>query len=439
MLTRLLETAANAADAAQSGSNGADLTQLTNILDWVMIVLLPAVALYLFYTVFRLRRDRVLFDNKLLYPGGCTKDDCLDPDGFIDYILPRLIIIGVAFLLCGAFTALVVFVPAMDTLVCNILEIVFPIAAAYAANPGDLSWDEFAALGELTVYDRTAQEDAAARIGDAEVVFINKVRLTDEIFAACPNLKLVSILATGYNIVDLAAAKRRGITVCNVPGYSTRAVVQMTFALLLEICQQVGLHSGAVHTGRWQTCPDFCFWDRPLIELDGKTMGIVGYGAIGSAVGAVAQALGMKLLVTARHEKPVPEGARFVSLPELLAQSDVVSLHCPQTAENARMIDAGALAQMKDGAILLNTARGGLLDEQAVADALRSGKLLAAGMDVVSAEPIRADNPLLTAPNCFLTPHIAWAPLETRRRLQAISAENLRAFLAGKPQNVVNP
>lgn len=313
------------------------------------------------------------------------------------------------------------------------------ILDAYAANPGDLSWDEFAALGELTVYDRTAQEDAAARIGDAEVVFINKVRLTDDIFAACPNLKLVSILATGYNIVDLAAAKRRGITVCNVPGYSTRAVVQMTFALLLEICQQVGLHSGAVHTGRWQTCPDFCFWDRPLIELDGKTMGIVGYGAIGSAVGTVAQALGMKLLVTARHEKPVPEGARFVSLPELLAQSDVVSLHCPQTPENARMIDAGALAQMKDGAILLNTARGGLLDEQAVADALRSGKLLAAGMDVVSAEPIRADNPLLTAPNCFLTPHIAWAPLETRRRLQAISAENLRAFLAGKPQNVVNP
>ena len=313
------------------------------------------------------------------------------------------------------------------------------ILDAYAANPGDLSWDEFAALGELTVYDRTAQEDAAARIGDAEVVFINKVRLTDEIFAACPNLKLVSILATGYNIVDLAAAKHRGITVCNVPGYSTRAVVQMTFALLLEICQQVGLHSGAVHTGRWQTCPDFCFWDRPLIELDGKTMGIVGYGAIGSAVGTVAQALGMKLLVTARHEKPVPEGARFVSLPELLAQSDVVSLHCPQTAENARMINAGALAQMKDGAILLNTARGGLLDEQAVADALRSGKLLAAGMDVVSAEPIRADNPLLTAPNCFLTPHIAWAPLETRRRLQAISAENLRAFLAGKPQNVVNP
>ena len=312
------------------------------------------------------------------------------------------------------------------------------ILDAYAANPGDLSWDEFAALGELTVYDRTAQEDAAARIGDAEVVFINKVRLTDEIFAACPNLKLVSILATGYNIVDLAAAKRRGITVCNVPGYSTRAVVQMTFALLLEICQQVGLHSGAVHTGRWQTCPDFCFWDRPLIELDGKTMGIVGYGAIGSAVGTVAQALGMKLLVTARHEKPVPEGARFVSLPELLAQSDVVSLHCPQTAENARMIDAGALAQMKDGAILLNTARGGLLDEQAVADALKNGKLGFYGADAFGTEPLPQASPLRGLPNALLTPHIAWATNEALQRLMDITANNLRTWLDGAGENIVN-
>ena len=312
------------------------------------------------------------------------------------------------------------------------------ILDAYAANPGDLSWDEFAALGELTVYDRTAQEDAAARIGDAEVVFINKVRLTDEIFAACPNLKLVSILATGYNIVDLAAAKRRGITVCNVPGYSTRAVVQMTFALLLEICQQVGLHSGAVHTGRWQTCPDFCFWDRPLIELDGKTMGIVGYGAIGSAVGTVAQALGMKLLVTARHEKPVPEGARFVSLPELLAQSDVVSLHCPQTAENARMIDAGALAQMKDGAILLNTARGGLLDEQAVADALKNGKLGFYGADAFGTEPLPQASPLRGLPNALLTPHIAWATSEALQRLMDITANNLRTWLEGTGENIVN-
>ena len=289
------------------------------------------------------------------------------------------------------------------------------ILDAYAANPGDLSWDEFAALGELTVYDRTAQEDAAARIGDAEVVFINKVRLTDDIFAACPNLKLVSILATGYNIVDLAAAKRRGITVCNVPGYSTRAVVQMTFALLLEICQQVGLHSGAVHTGRWQTCPDFCFWDRPLIELDGKTMGIVGYGAIGSAVGAVAQALGMKLLVTARHEKPVPEGARFVSLPELLAQSDFISLHTP-AIDGKPLINRENIAKMKDGVIFVNTSRGNNVDEEALLEGLNSGKIRGAGLDVYAEEPAK-NEALLNHPNVSCTPHIGAATKEAQKRI----------------------
>ena len=289
------------------------------------------------------------------------------------------------------------------------------ILDAYAANPGDLSWDEFAALGELTVYDRTAQEDAAARIGDAEVVFINKVRLTDEIFAACPNLKLVSILATGYNIVDLAAAKRRGITVCNVPGYSTRAVVQMTFALLLEICQQVGLHSGAVHTGRWQTCPDFFFWDRPLIELDGKTMGIVGYGAIGSAVGTVAQALGMKLLVTARHEKPVPEGARFVSLPELLAQSDFISLHTP-AIDGKPLINRENIAKMKDGVIFVNTSRGNNVDEEALLEGLNSGKIRGAGLDVYAEEPAK-NEALLNHPNVSSTPHIGAATKEAQKRI----------------------
>ena len=289
------------------------------------------------------------------------------------------------------------------------------ILDAYAANPGDLSWDEFAALGDLTVYDRTAQEDAAARIGDAEVVFINKVRLTDEIFAACPNLKLVSILATGYNIVDLAAAKRRGITVCNVPGYSTRAVVQMTFALLLEICQQVGLHSGAVHTGRWQTCPDFCFWDRPLIELDGKTMGIVGYGAIGSAVGTVAQALGMKLLVTARHEKPVPEGARFVSLPELLAQSDFISLHTP-AIDGKPLINRENIAKMKDGVIFVNTSRGNNVDEEALLEGLNSGKIRGAGLDVYAEEPAK-NEALLNHPNVSCTPHIGAATKEAQKRI----------------------
>lgn len=308
----------------------------------------------------------------------------------------------------------------------------------YAANPGDQSWDAFRALGELTVYDRTAPEQVIGRAQDAEVVLLNKTPLDATVFEACPNLRLVSVLATGYNIVDTQAARAHGVTVCNVPGYSTGAVAQMTFALLLEITQQVGLHSSAVFDGVWQNNPDFCFWKRPLTELAGKTMGLIGYGAIGQAVGRIALAFGMELLVTARHAKPVPAGAKFVDLDTLLRESDVISLHCPQTAENLHMIDASALAKMKDGAILLNTARGGLLDERAVADALKAGKLGGFGADVVSREPIAADNPLLTAPNCFLTPHIAWAPYETRLRLHRISAENVRAYLAGTPQNVVN-
>lgn len=308
----------------------------------------------------------------------------------------------------------------------------------YAANPGDLSWDALRQLGELTVYDRTAPEETIGRIGGAEIVLLNKTPLGADVFAACPELKLVSVLATGYNIVDTAAARARGVTVCNVPGYSTGAVAQMTFALLLEITQQVGLHSAAVFGGAWQTNPDFCFWKTPLTELAGKTMGLIGYGAIGQAVGRIALAFGMKLLVTARHEKRVPDGARFVALDALLREADVISLHCPQTAENLHMIGADALAKMKPGAILLNTARGGLLDERAVADALKTGRLGAFGADVVSKEPIAADNPLLAAPNCFLTPHIAWAPFETRVRLHEITAENIRAFLNGTPQNVVN-
>lgn len=312
------------------------------------------------------------------------------------------------------------------------------ILDGFTTNPGDLSWAEMQALGNLRVYERTLPEQIVERIGSAEIVLVNKTPLTAETFDACPGIRMAGVLATGYNVIDLAAAKKHGVTVCNVPGYSTRAVVQLTFALLLEICQGVGEHSEAVHAGAWTRSVDFCFWNRPLIELWGKTFGVVGYGAIGSAVGAVAQALGMKLLVTARHEKPVPEGAEFVSLDELLARSDVVSLHCPQTAENLHMIDSARIAQMKDGAILLNTARGGLIDEAAVASALQSGKLRAFGADVVSHEPMLAENPLLGAPNCFITPHIAWAPQETRARLLQILAENVRCFLAGKPQNVVS-
>lgn len=312
------------------------------------------------------------------------------------------------------------------------------ILDGYASNPGDVSWEEIAGFGELTVYERTAKNEVVSRIGDAEIVFLNKTPVDASVFEQCKNLRMIGVLATGYNIVDIAAAKAHGVTVCNVPGYSTGAVAQMTFALLLEMTQHVGEHSQAVHAGQWQRCPDFCFWNAPLTELAGKTLGIVGYGAIGQAVGNIAQAFGMRLLVTARHIKPVPEGAQFVTPEELLAHSDIVSLHCPQTAENLHMIDGAALEKMKDGAILLNTARGGLIDEQAVADALKSGKLAGYGADVVSKEPIAADNPLLTAPNCYLTPHIAWAPKEARLRLHHIAAENLRAFLNGTPQNVVS-
>lgn len=313
------------------------------------------------------------------------------------------------------------------------------ILDAHASNPGDLSWQELEQFGTLTVYDRTAPHQVVQRIRDADIVYLNKTPITAETLAQCSRLKMIGILATGYNIVDIAACKARGIPVCNVPGYSTMAVAQMTFALLLEITQQVGLHSRAVCSGKWQSCPDFCFWEAPLTELADRTFGVVGYGAIGQAVGRIAQAFGMKLLVTARGEKTVPPGASYVSLQELLEKSDIISLHCPQTAETGGMINAAALAKMKPGAILLNTARGGLIDERAVADALKSGQLAFYGADVVSREPIAPDNPLLTAPNCFLTPHIAWAPEQTRIRLHHIAAENLRAFLAGKPQNVVNP
>ena len=312
---------------------------------------------------------------------------------------------------------------------------------AYAANPGDLSWDGLREFGEVTVYDRTAPGDVLARIGDAEVVYVNKVRLDGQTLRQCKNLKLVSVLATGYNVVDTAAAKELGILVCNSPSYSTASVAQLTIAHLLELCSHVGALSDACHSGRWAACPDFCFWDAPLMELSGKTMGIIGYGAIGRAVGAIAQALGMRLLVNARHPDPALESptCRYAPLDELLAQSDVVTLHCPQTPETTGLIDRARIAQMKDGAILLNTSRGGLIVEQDLADALRSGKLRGAAVDVVSQEPIRPENPLLAAPNCFMTPHVAWAPLEARQRLLAIARENLAAYCSGSPINVVNP
>lgn len=314
------------------------------------------------------------------------------------------------------------------------------ILDGYAANPGDLSWDAIADQGTLTVYDRTAPADVISRIGDAEVIYTNKAVISKEVMDACPNLKLVCVMATGYNVVDTAYAREKGITVCNVPAYSTNDVAQMVFALLLEICHHVGHHSKTVYDGRWAKNPDFCYWDHAPMALYGKTMGLVGFGQIGQAVAKLAQAFGMNVLVYSRTRRPELETdtCRFCDLDALLAESDVVSLHCPLFDETQGLICKRTIAKMKDGAILINTGRGPLIDEGDVAAALNGGKLGAAGVDVVSVEPIREDNPLLKAKNCFITPHIAWATLEARTRLLEVSAENLRQFKKGTPQNVVN-
>lgn len=312
----------------------------------------------------------------------------------------------------------------------------------YTENPGDLSWDGLEALGELTVYDRTPvadQEEILRRIGRAEVVFTNKTPLTKEIMDACPDLKFISVLATGYNVVDVAHAKAKGIVVSNIPAYGTDAVAQFAIALLLEICHRIGHHDGAVKAGRWERNTDWCFWDYPLIELAGKTMGIIGFGRIGQKTGTIAKALGMQVL--AYGSTPTDAGRAigdYVSLEELLERSDVISLHCPLFPTTEGIINKDTIAKMKDGVILLNNSRGPLVVEQDLADALNSGKVLAAGLDVVSTEPIRGDNPLLKAKNCIITPHISWAPREARQRIMDMSVENLKQFLNGTPIHVVN-
>ena len=312
----------------------------------------------------------------------------------------------------------------------------------FTENPGDLSWDGLAALGELTVYDRTSltdEQEIIARIGDAEIVYTNKTPITSLILDACPQVKFISVLATGYNVVDCTAARERNIPVTNVPAYGTAAVGQFTIALLLEICHHVAHHSDAVHTGRWETSRDFCFWDHPLIELAGKTMGIIGFGRIGQQTARIAKAMGMEILAYSRTETDSGrEIGTYVDLDTLLAQSDVISLHCPLFPETKGIINRETIAKMKDGVILLNTSRGPLIVEQDLADALNSGKIYAAGVDVVSAEPIHGDNPLLKARNCLITPHIAWAPKESRQRIMDCAETNLKAFLAGRPVNVVN-
>ena len=311
------------------------------------------------------------------------------------------------------------------------------ILDGYALNPGDLSYGCLKAFGELTVYERTDSEgQAIARIGDAEIVLINKVPVTESLLAACPNIRLICVQATGYNVVDCEACKKRGILVTNVPSYGTAAVAQFTMALLLELCHQIGLHNRDVHAGGWEKANCFCYWLTPQMELAGKTMGIIGFGKIGMAVGKLAKAFGMEVLAYNRSQ--CEEGKQigtYVDLDTLLAKSDVVSLHCPLFPQTRGIINESSIAKMKDGAMLITTP----VEETALAAALNSGKLRGAALDVVSQEPINADSPLLTCKNCVLTPHIAWAPIESRQRLLDTVVENIRAYLAGKPQNVVNP
>ena len=305
-------------------------------------------------------------------------------------------------------------------------------------NPGDLSWACFDKFGTVDVYDKTpTPAETIERLQGATVAVTNKTPIDGAILDACPEVKLICVLATGYNVIDCAAARERGVPVCNVPDYGTSAVSQFAFGLLLEICHQIGHHNNLVHQGAWTACPSFCFWDTPQMELAGKTMGIIGFGRIGQATGRIAKAFGMEVLACSRtHYEGVD--AEYVSLEELLARSDVISIHCPLTEKTQGLINAETIGKMKDGAILINTSRGPILCEAAVKDALISGKLRYAAVDVACVEPIPADSPLLSAPNCIITPHMAWAPAESRQRILSSTVRSIDAFLAGSSVNVVN-
>lgn len=309
-------------------------------------------------------------------------------------------------------------------------------------NPGDLSWEELGKLGELTVYERTSMTDEAEiarRIGGASVVITNKTPITRGVLERCPSVRYISVLATGYNVIDCAAAREKGIPVSNVPAYGTDVVGQFAIALLLEICHHIGAHSEAVRQGRWEHSTDWCFWDYPLMELAGKTMGIIGFGRIGQKTGTIAKALGMEVLAYSPHESESGRAiAQYTDLDTLLAKSDVISLHCPLFPETRELINRETIAKMKDGVIILNNSRGPLIAEQDLADALNSGKVYAAGLDVVGEEPIRGDNPLLRAKNCIITPHISWASRESRQRILDCTVKNVKAFQAGAPIHVVN-
>jgi glycerate dehydrogenase len=313
----------------------------------------------------------------------------------------------------------------------------------HALNPGDLNWGELEQLGDVQVYDRTPVDQVVKRASGAQVVLTNKTVLAADTLAALVELRYVGVLATGYNVVDVEAARKGGIAVANVPGYSTASVAQMVFALLLEMTSHVGHHARMVRDGCWSASPDFTFLDRPLTELDGLTLGVVGFGAIGRRVAVLARAFGMNVLAHTRHPEKyqgggAAEDVEFTDLDALFSRSDVVSLHCPLTTETERMVDASRLARMKSGAWLINTGRGPLVDEAALADALNSDRLAGAGLDVLSSEPPPISNPLLQAENCVITPHVAWATRAARQRLMAVTVANVRDFLAGKRSNVVN-
>ena len=313
----------------------------------------------------------------------------------------------------------------------------------YTLNPGDLNWDGIKKLGDLTVLDRIDHSPSAVieAIGDAEIVYTNKTPLPKEVLNNVPSVKYIGVLATGYNVVDVDCAKECGIKVTNIPTYGTAAVAQFTLALLLEMCHRIGSHDAAVKNGEWASCPDFCFWKHPLIELSGKTMGFIGFGRIGQATAKLAQAFGLNLLVFNRSQNPdmASDTCQYASLDDVLAKSDIISLHCPLTEDTQGIINQSTIGKMKDGVMIINTARGPLIVEQDLKDALETGKVAAAAIDVASVEPILADNPLLTAKNCIMTPHIAWASKESRQRLMNSTVENLEAFLGGNPINVVNP
>lgn len=314
------------------------------------------------------------------------------------------------------------------------------ILDGYTLNPGDLTWDGLKALGDVEIYDRTSQDKVVERAKDAEIVFSNKTPLGGDLLNQLPKLKFIGVLATGYNVIDIETAKKNGVVVSNVPGYGTASVVQMTYALLLELCQHVQHHSNAVMEGRWSTCLDFCFWDFPLMELEGKTMGIIGYGDIGKKVGDVATAFGMNILGNSRTQTDQSHRRNFewASVKELLEQSDVVSIHCPLFAETKGLINKESLKWMKSSAFLLNTSRGQIIIDHDLADALNNGVIAGAGIDVLSMEPPPKDNPLFKAKNCLITPHIAWATIEARTRLMNITVSNLKAYISGEPVNVVN-